>query len=96
MKVRYFKKVLHSSVNWRLNANGGDYDEYVVVATNENGETVAGKFASSADFDMCRGCGRYMSMIDSHECLSYQGPLHDGSQEWEEVRVSSLHLFLPV
>ena len=95
MKIRYFKKVLHESSNWRLNANGGDYDEAAVIAVAGN-KTIAGKYTSSSDFNFCRGCGSYL-YDDAPECCErYVGPVYDGSKSWEKIDVKYPNLLLPV
>ena len=94
--IKYFRKFLRESRDSSRSYNGGDYTIWVTVAVNGAGETICGRYNSTADFDMCRGCGRFTSLADDHDCTHYMGPLHDGSQEWEEVEVNSPHLLLPV
>lgn len=45
--------------NSAMNRDGGDYDEWFAIVANESGKIVAGRWASSSDFSVCPGCGRY-------------------------------------
>ena len=94
--IKYFRKFLRESSNSSLSFNGGDYTVWVVVEVNERGDTVRGRYNTTADFEFCYGCGRFMSLANNYDCEYYSGPLYDGGHEWEEAEVSSPHLLLPV
>jgi len=94
--IKYYRKFLRESGNPDRAFNGGDYTVWVVVAVDENGQTVLGRYNTTADFEFCYGCGRFMSLANNHDCKYYNGPLYDGGLEWEEAEVHSPHLLLPV
>lgn len=94
--IMYFRKFLREAGDASRAFNGGDYSIWVVVAVDEDGKTISGRYNTTADFDACRGCGRFTSLADDHDCTHYMGPLYDGGSEWEDAEVYSLYLFLPV